>query len=545
MKRISVTLSGSDLTPSEVLAVADQRAAVSLSDSESVTAAITASVNQVQAAVNRADPIYGITTLFGGLATDKVDAEKVCDLQRSLILSHYADFGERLPVADVRAAMLIRANTLAKGVSGVSIDLIQRYIDCLNLDITPVVKSLGSIGASGDLIPLSVIAGSLLGLSEQYQLMVAGQTENALSVLAAHNFKPYALQAKEGLALINGTSMMAALGVRNLLQWHNLYRFNLALHALSAQALTVNVDAFHPFIHAVKPHVGQAKVAATMLQLLQGSKATVATVAERYKQSPGEVMQDRYSLRCLPQFMGPLLEQVELIEKQLTVEINSATDNPLIDVGGQQFLHGGNFLGQHISLGMDQLRMATSLLAKHLDVQVAQLMSPEFSRGLSASLVGNQDLGINIGLKPVQLLGNSILPLIEHMGNSIADRFPTHAEQFNQNINSQGMGAALQTRKSLALWRQQSAAAAIVACQAVDLRAKRLVGSYAADQVLSESTATLYHAIKQVLGCPSDSERPLVWNDDEQSYSAWLAVLEQDLLRDDSQLLQSLPGEGA
>ena len=538
-----LTINGSTLSVTDCVRVSDQGQSVQLTEDIQVLNRINRAHQCVDDAVSEGRLIYGVTTLFGGLANNKVNHGQASELQKHLILAHHAGVGNDLSTEDVRAAMLIRANTIARGSSGVSTDLIHRYLTCLNQGFTPLVKELGSIGASGDLIPLSTIAGAILGLSKDYWALLDGERVNALEGLDRLELTPYMPKPKEGLALINGTSVMAGMGVRNLSQFNSLFNLNLTCHALCLQGLLGTGESFETFIHQEKPQVGQALVAKHMRSLLNGSQSLSESIQEHHELHPEDLIQDRYSLRCIPQFMGPIAEQVRTIEHQLTVEMNSTTDNPLVEPESGRFFHGGNFHGQYISSGMDQLRLGIALLSKHMDAQIALLMAPEFNRGLSACLMGNAEHGLNIGLKPLQIAANSIMPLLEDLGNSVADRFPTHAEQFNQNINSQGMCACYQTIESLKLWKQYLSITCIIATQAVDLRAKALKGAYNALEILSPNTQPLYCAVKSVLHRTPRADTPLIWNDDEQCLSEWISAIHADLEQPDSNIIKALRSE--
>jgi phenylalanine ammonia-lyase len=250
-------------------------------------------------------------------------------------------------------------------------------------------------------------------------------------------------------------------------------------------------------------------------------------------------IQDRYSLRCLPQYMGPIIDGIAEIAQQIEVEINSVTDNPLIDTENQASYHGGNFLGQYIGVGMDRLRYLLGLLAKHLDVQIALLAAPEFNNGLSPSLVGNTSRKVNMGLKGLQIAGNSIMPLLTFYGNSIADRFPTHAEQFNQNINSQGFASANLGRRSIELFQQYMAISLMFAVQAVDLRTHQVAGHYDARECLSPLSLPLYKAVRDVVGQPPNTEKSYIWNDNEQSLDIHIAMIAADIAQE-GQIVQAM-----
>lgn len=226
---------------------------------------------------------------------------------------------------------------------------------------------------------------------------------------------------------------------------------------------------------------------------------------------PSELIQDRYSLRCLPQYMGPIIDALVTAASQIAVEANSANDNPLIDPTSGRFYHTGNFLAQYTGIAMDQVRHHVDLLAKHLDTQIALLMTPAFSNGLTPSLVGNVDRGTNIGFKSLQICCNSLMPLIGYYGQSIVDRYPTHAEQFNQNINSQAMNAANLARESLDVMDQFIANALVLMTQALNLQALDRTGRADATPLLSPATRPLYGAVRRAIGVADG--RPLMWDD--------------------------------
>ena len=266
-----------------------------------------------------------------------------------------------------------------------------------------------------------------------------------------------------------------------------------------------------------------------MLALIEGSKLSRSKAGYAPDRSPGELIQDRYSLRCLPQFLGPIVDGMMTIASQIEVEANSATDNPLIDADAGIAYHCGNFLGQYIGVGMDQLRYHLGMLAKHLDAQIALLVTPEFNNGLPASLVGNPRNVINTGLKALQLTANSLMPRISFFGQSIADRFPTHAEQFNQNINSQGLGSAVLAHESLDTCHPYMAVALLFATQAADLRTFQRFQHYDARETLSPGTRPLYEAVKRVVGVEPSAERPYIWDDADQEMDSHVAALVQDI----------------
>jgi phenylalanine ammonia-lyase len=239
--------------------------------------------------------------------------------------------------------------------------------------------------------------------------------------------------------------------------------------------------------------------------------------------------------------MGPIVDGLDQIARQIQVEINSATDNPLIDAEHQVSHHCGNFLGQYVGVAMDHLRYYIGLLAKHLDAQIALLVAPEFNNGLPPSLIGNPARRVNMGLKGLQLAGNSIMPLLTFFGNSLVDRFPTHAEQFNQNINSQGCGSATLARQAIDIFHQYMAIALMFGVQAVDLRTYAVAGHYDARARLSPATSRLYEALRQVVGRPPSANLPYIWNDDEQPLDAHIARIAEDVAAD-GHIVQAVNG---
>lgn len=511
-----VIIEGTGLTIAQVAQVAYHNAPVRLTDNEQIVKRIQASYEYIVRAVERGEPIYGVTTGFGGMANVLISQEEATELQNNAIRLHKTGAGKRLPVSDVRSAMLLRINSHAQGCSGLRLELIERMALFLNAGVTPQVPEFGSIGASGDLVPLTYITGAIIGLSDQFAVDFAGEETDALTALKRLGLEPIRLQPKEGLAMINGTSVMTGIAANCVYNSQTLITLALGVHALYLQALRGTNQSFHPFIHHHKPHPGQIWVAEQILYLIEGSALIRNELNGQHDHREQDLIQDRYSLRCLPQYMGPIIDGVSQIAGQVETEMNSASDNPLIDVDRQVSYHGGNFLGQYMGVGMDQLRYYLGLTAKHLDAQIALLVSPPFNNGLPPSLVGNTERHVNMGLKGLQLAGNAIMPLLTYLGNSLADRFPTHAEQFNQNINSQGFGSANLARQSVETMQQYMAIALLFGIQAVDLRTRLTVGHYDARVCLSPASRQLYEAVKRVLGVPFSEDRPYIWNDNEQ-----------------------------
>ncbi len=524
-----VVVCGEGLTIDEIVRVARHRAPVRLAEDQQTLQRIEDSRNYVAAAVEAGQAIYGVTTGFGGMASKVITVENAMELQNNLLWFMKAGSGRHLPTDDVRAGMLLRVNSHLRGASGLRLELIRRMVTFLNAGVTPHVYEFGSIGASGDLIPLTCITGALVGLDAGFSVDFNGEEMDAPTALERLGLSPLRLGPKEGLAMLNGTSVMAGIAANCVYDARILLALTMGAHALMIQALHGTNQSFHPFIHEHKPHPGQKWAAATMLDLLAGSKLSRDELAGQHDHREGDLIQDRYSLRCLPQFVGPAVDGLREIARQVETEANSANDNPLIDPDGQVSYHGGNFLGQYIGVAMDQLRYHIGLLAKHLDAQIALLVAPEFSNGLPPSLIGNPAREVNMGLKGLQIAGNSIMPLLLFFGNSVVNHFPTHAEQFNQNINSQGFNSANLARRSVEIFQQYVAIALMFGVQAVDLRTFADAGHYDARQHLSPATSRLYQAVRQVVGKPPSADRPYIWNDNEQPLDAHIARITADI----------------
>jgi phenylalanine ammonia-lyase len=524
----AVVLRGQGLSLGDIMRVARRQSDVKLSDDPAVLHKISASRAFVERAVAQGETIYGITTLFGGMANVTVPREAAAALQNNLPLSHKTGAGNFLSNESVRAAMMLRANALLRGASGVRLELLQRLALFLNRNVTPRVRAHGSIGASGDLVPLAYVTGAVCGLAPGFRVDDDGEETDALLALERLGLSPLRLEPKEALAMMNGTAVMTGVAATCVVDAYQFLAGAMCLHGLLAQALRASTEAFAPFIHNHKPHRGQCWIAQQMLRLLEGSRLSRAGGRNRDR-SPGELIQDRYSLRCLPQFLGPVVDGLVTIAGQTEVEANSATDNPLIDAETGRVYHGGNFLGQYIGVGMDQLRYHLGMLAKHLDAQIALVVTPEFNNGLPPSLVGNVASPINTGLKALQLTANSLMPRISFFGQSIADRFPTHAEQFNQNVSSQGLGSAVLARESLDTFTLYLAAGLIFGVQAADLRTYQQFHHYDAREALSGATRGTYEAVKQITGAKPGRARPYVWDDDDQLLDEYVSALASDL----------------
>jgi phenylalanine ammonia-lyase len=385
---------------------------------------------------------------------------------------------------------------------------------------------LGSIGASGDLVPLSTIARAITGQTGFVRVQIGERTVDGRTALRELGLEPLELHPKEGLAIVNGTSFSSSIAANAVFETQSLMALAMGAQAMMLRALLAQEGPFESFIHQSKPHPGQIWVAEMMRRLL----------AEGRVPSNGKLagIQDRYSIRCLPQYLGPTAENIARIAKVIETEMNAVSDNPLIDPADGRYYQSGNFLGQYIGIAMDDLRRHIGLMAKHLDIQIAMLVAPAFNGGLPPSLRGNDTLPFNMGLKGLQITGNSIMPMLTYYGNPVVEHFPTHAEQFNQNVNGLSWGAANLAWNSVGLFRHYLGVALIFAIQAVDLRAKSCFGHYDGRALLGTLAEPLYSAVYDAMNAVPGSDRPFLFDDSDQWLEEHLEAIHENLVRRDS-----------
>jgi len=508
----TLELRGQRLRIEQVDQVARGCRTVAVTDDPLVRTRLDSAHRVVQRAVDEQWQVYGVTTGYGSMVEVPVPAELAGASQANLLSFLNTGAGRPIDPRHVRAAMFLRANMLLRGVSGVRIEIVDRLVKFLNADAVPCVQELGSIGASGDLVPLSAVARAITGEAGSQSVCIGTEQLDSAAALDRLGLPPLHLAPKEGLAIVNGTSFSAAIAANCVQSTRTIFALALGCHAMLHRALWGHDEPFHPFVHQCKPHPGQVWVAGTMLSLLNGDQPASATIGN----DPPH-LQDRYALRCLPQYLGPLVESLVRTAETIETEMNAVTDNPLIDADAERFFQSGNFLGQYVAIAMDDLRRCLGLLAKNLDVQIAQLVAPEFNQGLPASLHGNGKLSINMGLKGLQITGNSIMPLLTYYGNPLTEHFPTHAEQFNQNVNGLSWGSANLAWRSVELATHYLAVALIFGLQGVDLRAKIAQGHYDGRALLSPEVTALYEALYEQLDRRPGSAHPLIYNDADQS----------------------------
>ncbi len=394
---------------------------------------------------------YGVTTGFGELCNVFIDKDHVDQLQKNLVRSHSAGVGDYLDEKFVRAAMLLRANSLAKGYSGVRYELIERLLSLLNNNVIPYVPEKGSLGASGDLAPLAHIALVLIGEGEAFH---RGELLKAEDALKRAGIQAIDLKAKEGLALINGTPIMTAIAALCIYEAKILFDNALKAAAMSLEALRGTAQALLEEIQQVRPQKGQIMVAQTMMDLLEGSENILS---HRHC----EKVQDAYTLRCIPQVLGPSLETVEYAKNIVTIELNSATDNPLIfDVPRS----GGNFHGQPIALAMDFLSIALAEIGNFSERRINRLMNSHLSN-LPPFLAKNS--GLNSGFMIAQYTAASLVSENKGLAHPASvDSIPVSADQ--EDHVSMGTIAARQCYTILQNVKNIVAIELLAAAQGID-----------------------------------------------------------------------------
>ncbi len=447
-----IRIDGKTLTIDQVVDVARHAAPVGLADA--ARPGIAASRALVEQIVAEGQAVYGITTGVGELAQTVISADQIVEMQRNLIRSHAVGVGQPLDDDVVRAMILLRANALAKGLSGVREELISFLIELLNRNVIPRIPAQGSVGASGDLAPLAHLALVVIGEGE---CMVAGQRTPAADVLAQVGLEPLILEPKEGLALINGTQLITALGVLAVRDAAQLVKTAQIASAMSLEALNGTDKVFDEKIHSARPHPGQVMCAANMRRLVAGSEI-IASHKDCQK------VQDAYTLRCIPQVYGAVAETIGHARSVLTVEINSANDNPLVFAETGEVISGGNFHGEPLAFVMDSLGMALAEIANLSERTIDRLVNPHLS-GLPPFLV--ESSGLNSGFMIAQYTAASLVSENKVLAHpSSVDSIPTSAGQ--EDHVSMGTTSARHARMILHNVQQVLSIELLCAAQGMD-----------------------------------------------------------------------------
>jgi histidine ammonia-lyase len=457
----SITFDGQRLVIEDVCRLASRQADAHLSADPAFRARIRRGADFLERLLREDGVVYGVTTGYGDSCTVVIPPELVAELPHHLFAYHGVGLGRMLDPAETRAVLAARLQSLAQGVSGVSIELLEQLAAFLAHDVLPQIPAEGSVGASGDLTPLSYVAAALCG---ERNVLFGGRVQPAAEALATLGRAPLRLRPKEGLAIMNGTAVMTALAC---LAWERadyVARLASRITACNVLASAGNAHHFDEALFAVKPHAGQQRIAARV-------RADLAVDSSRPAARNEQRLQDRYSLRCAPHVIGVLEDALPFLRQLIENELNSANDNPIIDAEREQVLHGGHFYGGHIAFAMDSLKNAVANVADLLDRQLALLVDTRYNHGLPSNLSGatGPRAAINHGLKALQISVSAWTAeaLKQTMPASV---FSRSTECHNQDKVSMGTIAARDCLRVLELTEQVCAAMLVAARQGVALR---------------------------------------------------------------------------
>ncbi|MEJ5103540.1 HAL/PAL/TAL family ammonia-lyase [Chryseobacterium sp. MYb328] len=441
--------------------------------------------------------IYGVNTGFGPMAQFKISDEDTHQLQYNLIRSHSSGIGNPLPAQEVKACMLARMNTLSLGNSGVHESVIYLLQELINRDIIPLIFEHGGVGASGDLVQLAHLALVLIGEGEVFY---KGERKSTKEVFESEGLKPIQVEIREGLALMNGTSVMSGIGIVNAYKANQLTDISIKLSCAINEIVQAYDDHFSETLNGTKRHYGQQKVAERMRAHLADSKLIrkredhLYTHFEEQEKVFKEKVQEYYSLRCVPQILGPVLDTLEYTEKVLENEINSANDNPIINVEDQHVYHGGNFHGDYISLEMDKLKIVVTKLTMLAERQLNYLLNAKINEILPP-FVNLGKLGFNFGMQGVQFTATSTTAESQMLSNPMyVHSIPNNND--NQDIVSMGTNAAVICRKVIENAFEVLAIEAITIIQAIEYLGFQ--------NEISSSTKELYDEIRKIIPAFSD-----------------------------------------
>jgi histidine ammonia-lyase len=468
-----VVIDGESLTVEEVVAASRGGAQVEIP--QEVEEKVNRSRQVLEEFVRKRKVVYGVTTGFGALGNVIVPSEHIRELQSNLIRSHSAGVGKPLDRDATRALLLLRANTLAKGNSGIKLKTLETLVAMINEGVHPIIPEKGSVSASGDLAPLSHMTLVIMGEGEAE---FEGKTMSGEDALKKGGISPVRLDSKEGLALNNGTQMMTAIGALAVHDAERLIKNAEIAASLSLEALSGISDAFDERIHLVRPHLGQIETAKNIRRLTAGSKIIKSSgeairEAEKSKMRPP---QDPYSLRCVPQVLGASREAIGYVKKIIETEINSATDNPLIFANDGKCLSGGNFHGQPISIAMDLLGIALTIIGNISERRIARLIDENLSQGLPAFLIHQEvKKGIHSGFMSMQYTAAALASENKSLAHPASvDSIPTSANF--EDFVSMGSIAARKATEILRNVERIVAIELLCAAQGVEFRGPEKLG---------------------------------------------------------------------
>jgi len=455
----TVVFDGQPLTIEDICRIAHQHAQVELSPQPEFIERIDKGARFIDTLLKEQGFVYGVTTGYGDSCTVSIPLNLVEQLPKQLYTFHGCGLGNHFDAEQTRAILAVRLTSLARGFSGVRYRLLQQLAECLKQDILPLIPQEGSVGASGDLTPLSYVAAVLAG---EREVFYQGARQATQTVFAALNIKPLPLKPKEGLAIMNGTAAMTGIACLAYQRAEYLSQLTTRITSLASVALNGNAYHFDEKLFSVKPHPGQNRVAERLRADLQLQDSAPRNDTR---------LQDRYSLRCAPHVIGVLEDSLPWLRQFIESELNSANDNPIIDAEGEHVLHGGHFYGGHIAFAMDSLKTAVANLADLIDRQMAQLMDPKFNHGLPANLSGatGEQALLNHGFKALQIAVSAWTAEALKL-TMPASVFSRSTECHNQDKVSMGTIAARDCIRILELTEQVAVAVLFAVVQGIELR---------------------------------------------------------------------------